>query len=146
MITKTFDEMTGNGQISTSIAVLQKSGGFLLTPTYVRLSFAYVIGEDSSSAWLLVTSQQMDWMFLSDTNVLALVDGKRSQFEGYIRDSDTEIISNDVVCIEEMHALVSLEFFQELANSTSARFRLAGIDYELPAELRADLAALLEEI
>jgi hypothetical protein len=146
MISKSFDEMTGNGQAMTDKAVVFKTGGWLVAKQELNLCFAIVVGEEFRQAWLIANSQLLDWAFIGNPDVLALVDGKRHKFEGFVQSSDTQIISDDVLCIESFHVPVPEEFLAELAKSQSAKLRLANSDFEIPAELMADLKELITAI
>jgi hypothetical protein len=146
MISKTFDEMTGNGQATTSVVQIYKSGGFFTAKTFINLSFALVVGDGFRQAWILVYSQLSDWAFIGNTQVLALVDGKRHSFEGVVRSTDTAIVNDDVVCQEDFHIGVPEEFLTELGGSTSAKLRIGGSDFEVPAELIADLKEISKAI
>lgn len=146
MITKTFDDMTGSGQITTSSAVIFQTKGWFVTPTHIKLSFALVVNEHGRFGWILVDSQLLEWKFIGERRVNALIDGtKRYQFEGEIRKSDTGIVGDNVYCYESFHTFVEEEFLAELASSKSAKLRLGGMDFDVPTELIADLKDLVKE-
>jgi hypothetical protein len=146
MINKSFDEMTGNGQATTDFYVVFETKGFLVTRTDIKVGFAIVVGEDFRAGWLIAISHTLDWQFIGNPVVLALVDGERASFEGIVRASDTNYIGDTLYCDEEFHTQVPEEFLEAVANSSSAKLRLAGIDVEIPAELRNDLQALIKAI
>ena len=146
MINKSFDEMTGNGQAMTDKAVVFQTGGWLMTKQEVNLSFAIVVGDEFRQAWLIANSFLLDWAFIGHSDVLALVDGKRHKFEGFIQSSDTQIVGDDVICFESFHTPLPEEFLTEVANSEIAKFRLGTSDFEIPEQLRIDLKELITAI
>lgn len=146
MVNKSFDEMTGNGQAITGAHVVFKAGGWLAAKQEVNICFAIVVGEEFRQAWLIANSRLLDWAFIGNPDVLALVDGKRHKFEGFVQESDTQIVGEDVICVEEFHTPVTEEFLAEVAGSQSAKVRLAGSDFEIPAELVAEVKELISAI
>ena len=146
MIQKSFDDMTGNGQVMTSSVMLLKQGGWLSAQQTITLVAAIVVGDDFRQPWLISNTSLLEWYYLSDTDVLALVDGKRHKFEGFIQSSDTEIIGSDVLCNESFHVPVTEDFLQALSVSQSARLRLGGNDFEMSEEFKADVRELLTAI
>jgi hypothetical protein len=146
MINKTFDEMTGNGQVTTDHYVVFETKGFLVTKTQMTLGFALVVGEGFRQGWLIVISHTLDWQFIGNTQVLALIDGERASFEGVVRTSDTNFIGDTLYCDEEFHAAVDEDFLEAISKSSNAKLRLAGIDVVVPPALATDVAALLEAI
>lgn len=146
MINKSFDEMTGNGQITTDHYVVFETKGFLVTKTHMTIGFALVVGDDFRAGWLIVSSHMLDWQFIGDSKVLALVDGERASFEGVVRASDTNFIGDTLYCDEEFHAAVPEEFLEAVSKSSNAKLRLAGIDVVVPSALAADIAELLKAV
>jgi hypothetical protein len=146
MIHKSFDEMTGNGQALTDSVVLFKAGGWLAAKQEVTLCFGIVVGDDFRKAWLIANSRLLDWAFIGNTDVLALVDGNRHKFEGFVQESDTQIVGDDVICVESFHTPVTEEFLAEIAGAQTAKVRLAGTDFELPPEIIADVKELIKSI
>ena len=146
MIKKVYDDMTGSGQISTSTAIIKETKGWFVTPTNIKLSFSLVVNEHGRFGWIVVNSQLLDWKFVGERRVNALIDGtKRYQFTGEIRKSDTGIVGDSVYCYESFHTFVEEEFLVEMANSKSAKLRLGGTDFDVPAELISDLKDLVKE-
>lgn len=146
MINKTFDEMTGNGQVTTDHYVVFETKGFLVTKTQMTLGFALVVGEGFRQGWLIAVSHMLDWQFIGNTQVLALVDGERASFDGTVRSSDTNFIGDTLYCDEEFHAAVSEEFLEAVSKSSNTKLRLAGIDVVVPPALAADITELLKAI
>jgi hypothetical protein len=146
LIHKTFDEMTGNGQIVTDSSVILKTGGWLEAKQEIQLSFGFVKGDDVDQAWLIVNSRLTDWAFIGSPVVLALVDGKRHSFEGFVETSDTQIVGDDVICIESFHTPVTEEFLREVAIASSVKIRLAGADFQLDPEVIKDVKLLVDAI
>jgi hypothetical protein len=146
MISKSFDEMTGNGQATTNRVVLFEKRGWMSPTLSLTLYFGIVVGEDVRQAWVIVDSRLTEWAFIGNTEVLALVDGKRHRFEGFVQESDTAIDSQEVVCLESFHTPIPEEFLTELAGSQSAKIRLGGTDFDIPAELISDVKELLTAI
>jgi hypothetical protein len=146
MIRKTFDEMTGNGQVTTDHYVVFETKGFLVTKTSITIGFALVVGEGFRQGWLIAISHTLDWQFIGNTQVLALVDGERASFDGVVRSSDSNFIGDTLYCDEEFHAAVDEEFLEAISKSSNAKLRLAGIDVVVPPALAADVAELLKAI
>lgn len=142
MISKSFDEMTGNGQAITDEAIILKRGSWLTAKEQVSMRFALVVGDDFRQGWIIVNSCMEDWAFLGNESVLALVDGKRHKFDGFVETSDTQISGDFVMCIESFHVPVDEDFMSDVASSTIAKIRLAGSDFDVPEELKADLQLL----
>ena len=138
--------MTGNGQIGTDSHVIFKVGGWFATDQEIRLSFGYVIAEDGNQGWLLVHSRLLDWAFIGNTQVLALIDGNRHSFEGFVDSSDTQIVGDDVICIESFQTPVTEEFLKEIAAASSVKLRLSGTDFELAHEVISDVKLLVDEM
>lgn len=146
MIHKTFDEMTGNGQVLTDSYVVYETKGFLVTKTNMRMKFGLVVGDDFRAGWLIVNSHMLEWQFAGHHQVLALVDGNRSTFEGVVRTSDANFVGDTLYCDEEFHVAVPEEFLQQVATSNSAKIRLAGIDVMVPQLLQNDVRDLIRAI
>jgi len=146
VIHKTFDEMTGNGQVLTDSSVILKTGGWLETKQEIQLSFGIVTNDDVQQGWLVVNSRLIEWAFIGNSEVLALIDGHRHRFEGFVESSDTQIVGDDVICVESFHVPVTHEFLKELASASSAKVRLAGTDFELAQEVIDDVKLLVEEM
>jgi hypothetical protein len=146
MINKTFDEMTGNGQATTSQVTLFEKTGWLSPTVFLKIYFGIVVGDDVRQPWLIADSRLTEWGFIGHTEVLALVDGKRHRFEGFVNESDTKIDAQEVVCIESFHTPISEEFLKELAEAESAKIRLGGADFGVPMELLVDVKELLRAI
>ena len=146
MINNSFDEMTGNGQATTTQVVLFENRGFLSPTLSLRLFAGIVVGENIRQPWLIADSRLKDWGFIGNTEVLVLVDGKRHRFEGFVQESDTQIVQQEVVCIESFHTPVPEEFLTELAGCESAKIRLGGTDFDIPKELIEDIKLLITAI
>ena len=146
MINKSFDEMTGKGQATTSQVTLFEKKGWISPTIFLKIYFGIVVGENVRQAWLVADSRLKEWGFIGHKEVFALVDGKRHSFEGYVKESDTTIDAQEVLCIESFHTPISEEFLAELAEATNAKIRLGGTDFDLPAELLVDVKNLISAI
>lgn len=143
MITTSFDEMTGNGQAVTDAVIILKRGSWFTPKEEVSLRFAIVVGDDFRQGWVIVNSCMEDWVFLGNESVLALVDGSRHKFEGFVETSDTQVSGDFVMCIESFHVPVDEGFIKAVATSSVSKIRLAGSDFELPEGLKVDLQDLV---
>jgi hypothetical protein len=147
VIEKSFDEMTGNGQALTSEVLIYKAGNnFIGVKQTITAYFAIVVGEDFRQAWLVANGRLNERSFKGESIVPALVDGERYKFEGHVQDADREWSGDYLMHIEKYRVGVTEDFLRAVANSSSSKVRLAGLDLELPADLVRDVQELISAI
>lgn len=77
MISETYDEMRGVGEIRTSAVNLFKQGGFLSAKTYLNMGLAVVLGHNPKTGWFIFEGKFADWFLLENRDFIALVDSHR---------------------------------------------------------------------
>jgi hypothetical protein len=135
--------MTGKGQIETEVFPIHKTSGFLSLMEYINPCFFVSKAESEKHYYLNVTSKLPDWFLTKNTEFLALVDGNRFKFDGRIQDYRTQIFGQNVGCLEDLIVEINLEFLKEVAEGQTIRLRLGGSDFDLPSEIKSDIAELL---
>ena len=147
MIEKSFDEMTGNGQALTSEVMIYKAGNnFMGVKQTITAYFAIVVGDDFRKAWLVATGRLNERSFKGETIVPALVDGTRFKFEGHVEKAEIDWSGDYMMHNEKYRVSVTEDFLKAIAESSSAKVRLAGLDIELPADLVNDVKELISAI
>ena len=138
--------MTGKGQLDSATFRLFEKGGFLQYKIFLDVSFAVVISEVGKTPWVAFTSRFNEWAMVGNQAFLSLIDGERFSAEGNLRDSRTEILGNDVMCCEEMHVQVPMEWLEAVAKSENAKIRVIGSDFTLDDSIKNELKLLLQEV
>lgn len=142
MISETYDEMRGVGEIRTSAFNLFKQGGFLSAKTYLNMGLAVVLGDNSKTGWFIFEGKFADWVLLENRDFIALVDGHRFMGEGQMRNTDTNVEGYDVMCFEEMHVQFDMDLLEMMSNAQSIKIRVGGTDFVLAPEVLTDVKAL----
>jgi hypothetical protein len=146
MIHKSFDEMTGKGELETDKFVLEEHKIFLGPSTYLQMTPTVVVTESGEKVyWLVFLSYYLDWQFLSDDVMYVLVDGNRSQVQGIVTYSDTRDDGDEVMCVEVAQFQVDAAWLTSVADSSSAKVRVIGRDFEITTEIKAQMAELVAE-
>lgn len=146
MISQSYDEMRGVGEIRTSSFNLFKQGGFLTAKVYLNIGFAVVLGENSKTGWFLFDAKMNEWTLLENQEFIALVDGHRYMGEGVMRETDTKVEGYDVMCYEEMHVQFDMELLHLMAKATTIKIRVGGTDFILAPEVLAELKDLSKAV
>jgi hypothetical protein len=146
MISQTYDEMRGVGEIRTSAFNLFKQGGFFSSKVYLNIGFAVVLGEKSKTGWFIFDAKMNEWTLLEVREFIALIDGHRYINEGQIRKSDTNVEGYDVMCYEEMHVPFDMDLLNRMASATTIKIRVGGTDFVLAPDVMAELKALNEAV
>jgi len=144
MITESYDEMTGHGQLNTQEFWLAKTFGVLATRKLIKMRICVVIDEDGKTPFLVFDREGEDWHWLENRDFHGLLDGARFSADGMLVASDTKVAGNMVVCMET----VAVQFVPELLNSfstfTSFKVRLGNLDFELGYDFREAAGEMLE--
>ena len=152
-ITKSFDEMTGKGEINTPNFRLLEDKFFLLKTETLDLSPAVVITENGEKiAWMVFTSTfREDWQFDRDLTMHVLMDGERARFDGILTYDDSQYDSggNYWFYTEIAQMQVSLDFFRKASQAKELKLRVIGRDFILGDDIKEamkELAEAAEEI
>jgi hypothetical protein len=151
-VTKQYDEMEDRHIFAGSEhAVFEKKEGSAkfsihVSAQYVKLPTA----EDV--LWLVVKRVDLDWLWSSDSTGVLLVDGQRLTFQGDLRsyDSfwgpDTLFFEASLQVYEEVHIPFEPKILAVLGGAKSAKMRLGGVDFELPAALFVDIGEIMKSV
>lgn len=147
-ITKSFDEMTGKGEINTKNFRLLEEKSFLLKTETLDLSPAIVITETGEKiAWMVFTSTfREDWQFDRDLTMYVLMDGERSRVDGILSYDDSQYDSggNYWYYTEIAQMQVSLEFLRKASTSKELKIRVIGRDFVLDEDVKEAMKQLVE--
>lgn len=147
MIEKSFDEMTGKGEITTSAFRVDEHKMWLLPTSYLEVTPSVVVAENGEKFfWMVFNSYYSDWKFLDDPVMFALVDGVRLRVEGIVTYSDTTFDRDELMCVEIAQMEVDPLWLETLSQSKEAKIRVIGIDFEVSPAMKTDIEALLHEM
>ncbi len=146
MISQTYDEMRGVGEMRTASFNLFKQGGFFSSKVYLNILFAVVLGENSKTGWVIFNAKMNEWTLLEDREFIALIDGHRFIGEGVMRQTDTNVEGYDVMCYEEMHVQFDMDLLTRMGTASTIKIRVGGTDFVLAADVMAELKALNEAV
>jgi hypothetical protein len=114
---------------------------------------AFVDGKSGGDTfWLVASRKGEDWFWTDHgTDFILLVDGERSVGSGELAEADYgEEVKGffDVrdFYTEEVHCGFDPSAMNAIAKSSSAKFRLGGLDFALPTELITDVKEIVAEI
>lgn len=146
MISQSYDEMRGVGEVRTSAFNLFKQGGFLSAKTYLNIGLAVVIGENQKTGWFIFDGKFADWVMLENRDFIALIDGHRVMGEGQMRNTDTNVEGYDVMCFEEMHVEFDMDLLELMGKAQTIKIRVGGSDFQLGSDVIAEIHALADAV
>jgi hypothetical protein len=143
VIEKSFDEMTGAGEINSQTFELLRNKGFLSSRHLVTMRISIIQSEGQTQPYLVFYREGTDWLFLTHRQFFGLLDGARFNGEGNLVDTDTKVMGQDVICQELVYVEFDLELLKAFAGFNEFKIRLGGLDFELNYEFRAAAAEAL---